>query len=343
MININDSLLKLLHSGVVLLKDWYTRKEVAQRLGVSKATVYNYAKQGKIHKIEDPHRLYREARYRRKEVDLLAEERKRNQPTGIRPSELAKELNVPVQRIYSLLRETDLPVDQLPAGEERMIYSIPNKTAEILRDKIKKAVPTRGTRAEFYHSQYDIALYQLFITKNGQKIRMMRNEEQEWGFFLPSGTWIPYVDGQNIFKYEPAYSIHQPNVSVKGYTDFSLPKNDEAIFLWIDFVYEVWGIENIRMRDLDEKIELSIKSGKRKIPISLPKILTEEKIRKFIVLGDIIFKEDEWTLISGYRRTTFDLPINMLEQLRQVAEKNQLSMSEYVEQAIKERFERESI
>ena len=92
---------------MVRLNNWYTRQEVAELLGVSKATVYHYAKQNKIIKIDDPHRLFREARYEKKEVDELAEERKRNTPTGWRPSELANELNVPTQRIYALIRETD--------------------------------------------------------------------------------------------------------------------------------------------------------------------------------------------------------------------------------------------
>ena len=58
------------------INEWYTQKEVAERLGVSKATVYHYAKQGKIRKIADPHRLHREARYYKEEVDRLAQERK---------------------------------------------------------------------------------------------------------------------------------------------------------------------------------------------------------------------------------------------------------------------------
>ena len=63
------------------MNEWYTQKEVAERLGVSKATVYHYAKQGKIRKIADPHRLHREARYYKEEVDRLAMEREEH-PTG---------------------------------------------------------------------------------------------------------------------------------------------------------------------------------------------------------------------------------------------------------------------
>ena len=66
------------------MNEWYTQKEVAERLGVSKATVYHYAKQGKIRKIMDPHRLHREARYYKEEVDLIAMERKNIQRVCVR-------------------------------------------------------------------------------------------------------------------------------------------------------------------------------------------------------------------------------------------------------------------
>lgn len=320
------------------MNDWYTRQEVADLLGVSKATVYHYAKQKKIIKIEDPHRLIREARYRKEEVDVLAEERKRHQPTGLRPSELAKQLNVATQRIYTLIRETELPVDELPVGDERTIYSIPTETAEWIRQEIEKTTSSRGTRIEFYDAKFDIALYQRFRTQQGQEMRVVRNNNQEWGFYLPSQTWIPFSDGINIFQYEPAYGIHQPNHSIRGYTDFSLPKHAHETFEFLDFVYQVWGIENIRIREQDSYIDLSIKSGQISLPISVPETLSEVVIKEYLILGDVVIEEENWTLISGYRRTTFDLPTNLLDELQRIAKEKNLSMSEYVEAALSEKM-----
>lgn len=322
------------------MRDWYTRQEVADLLGVSKATVYHYAKQKKIIKIEDPHRLHREARYEKEEVDLLVAERKRNEPTGLRPSELAKQLNVPVQRIYTLIHETKLPVDQLPVGDERMIYSIPEETATWISQQINLAGTGRGMRTEFYDSRYDIALYQLFKSENGQEMRVVRNLDEEWGFYLPSGTWIPYADGRDIFHYEPLYTIHHQNIPVKGYTDFLLPKNDTEAFLFLDFVYEAWGIENIRIREEETAIKLSIKSGEREVLIPLP--ISGEKIHDFIEQGDLIIEGTQLTLVSGYRRTTFDLPSQLLDSLKEYAESVHLTMSEYVEAALHEKIARDN-
>lgn len=325
------------------MKDWYTRQEVADLLGISKATVYHYAKQKKIIKIEDPHRLIREARYQKEEVDALAEERKRHQPTGLRPSELAKQLGVATQRIYALIRETDLPVDELPAGDERTIYSIPDETAAWIRQEIERTTSSRGTRVEFYDAKLDIALYQCFRTPRGQAMRVVRNDKQQWGFFLQSGTWIPYTDGIQAFQYEPSYSIHQPNTQIRGYTDFILPKELQESFDFLDFVYQVWGIENIRIREQDTHITLSIKSGETNLLIQVPETVTASIIERLLVLGEVVIEEGKWTLISGYRRTTFDLPNNMLEELKRIAQENELSMSDYVETALREKLEREQI
>ncbi|WP_188006642.1 Helix-turn-helix domain-containing protein [Sporosarcina sp. ANT_H38] len=323
------------------MKNWYTRQEVADILGISKATVYHYAKQKKIIKIPNLHRLIREARYKQEEVDALAIERQRHQPLGLRPSTLAKQLGVTTQRIYALIRETTLPVDELPVGDERTIYSIPDETAAWIQQEIERTASTRGTRVEFYDAKFDIVLYQLFRTQQGQDMRVLRNDNQEWGFYLQSRTWIPFTNGIHIYQYEAVYPIHRPNSRVRGYTDFLLPKDLQESFDFLDFIYQVWGIENIRIREQETHINLSIKSGVITLPIAVPDILTESIIKKFLVLGDIVFGEAEWTLISGYRRTTFDLPNNLLDELQEISKEKGLSMSEYVEEAVREKIARE--
>lgn len=320
------------------MKDWYTRKEVAQLIGVSKATVYHYAKQKKIIKIEDPHQIIREVRYKREEVDALAEQRKRNEPTGLRPSELAKQLNVTTQRIYALIQETDLPVDELPMGDERMVYSIPEETAQWISEEVKRTIPNRGTRAEFYNTALDIVLYQKFRNENGEEVRLLRNENQEWGFYLQSRIWISYVDAIETYEYKPAYSIHQKTIPIRGYTDFSLPKQLSESLDFLDFVYEVWGIENIRLRESENHLSLSIKSGLMDTEIQLPERVTTKRIRSFIELGDAVIEDGIWHLISGYRRTTFDLPNNLLDKLQAFAKEEQLTMSDVVEALLREKL-----
>ncbi|MEK5071697.1 helix-turn-helix domain-containing protein [Sporosarcina sp. FSL K6-1508] len=326
---------------MIEVNEWYTRQEVADILGVSKPTVYHYAKQKKIIKISDPQRLVREARYKREEVDALAEERRRNKPTGLRPSELAKQLGVPVSRIYTIIKENNLPIDEILLGDEAKGYSISDELAEQIQQVVLRTTPRRGLRAEFYESKHDIALYQRFLAPNGQDIRVLRNENLEWGFYLQSRTWIPYEDGINKFQYEAAYLIHQTNKRAVAYTDFLLPKNLVESFEFLDFVYQVWGIENIRLREHDTEIALSIKSGLMKLSIPVPETITEGLIMSFLQLGEVEQVHGAWNLISGYRRTTVDLPSNLLDSLQDISNQRDMTMSEYIEEAIRRNIERE--
>lgn len=320
--------------------DWYTRQEVADILGVSKATVYHYAKQGKIIKIEDPHNAIRGVRYQKEEVDNLAIERKRNQPSGLRPAELAKELGIPLPRIYAIIKDNDLPVDKIPLGDEMTGYSISEELADWIRKEVKRVMPARGTRLEYYNAQQDISLYQLFTTKSGQPRRVIRNDEQEWGFFLPSQTWVSYLDGINLYHYKTAYPIHQKNMSINGYTDFVLPKNQEESFYFLDFVYEVWGIENIRLRELEKTLELSIKSGVKEISIPLPESVSYEVILSFLVSGDLLINEDSWNLVSGDRRTTIEIPLSLFNAVQGITKDEGITFSDYIERLIREELER---
>ena len=49
----------------------------------------------------------------------------------------------------------------------------------------------------------------------------------------------------------------------------------------------------------------------------------------------------EGKFVSLYRRTTFDLPNNLLEKLQEISKEKDLSMSEYVEEALREKMKRE--
>ncbi|MBO0587598.1 MULTISPECIES: helix-turn-helix domain-containing protein [unclassified Sporosarcina] len=320
---------------------WYTRQEVADILAVSKPTVYHYAKQKKIIKIADPHRLTREARYQKEEVDALAEERSRNKPTGLRPSELAKRLGVSVTRIYTIIRDNYLPVDEILLGDEGKGYSISEEMAVRIQEEVVRTMPVRGTRVEFYDSKHDISLYQRFLAPNGQDMRVLRNDNLEWGFFLQSRTWIPYREAINKFKYEAAYPIHQSNRRAAAYTDFVLPKDLVESFDFLDFVYQVWGIENIRLRERETDIALSIKSGLTVLPIPVPETITECLITSFLALGNVELMDGECNLISGYRRNTVDLPNTIWETLHDISKQQDKTISEYIEDVLRENFERE--
>lgn len=319
----------------------YSRQEVADLLGISKVTVYHYAKQKKIIKVPDPHKVMREAHYFKEEVDKLAEEKNKNKTVGYSTSQLSRKLGVSDQKIYALINENNLHVNKIPYGDERFIYDIPEETANWIEKELVRTAPTRGNRSEFYDSNLDVALFQRFSSKDQQSIRLKRNHLGEWGFYSASLSWIPFEKGINEYGYVADYSIHRPLIKVKGkgYTDFILPKNYEYTFFLLDFIYENRGIENIRLREYDNHLALSVKSGLMQILGPLDKRFPIDLLDSFLTnggAGEVLFYEDEWHFISGYRKTSIELPIAMLGNLKKVADQEEQNINEIIEKAIKQ-------
>lgn len=322
--------------------EYYTRQQVADLLGIAKVTVYHYAKQNKIRKVPDPHHAYREARYYKDEVDALVEQRKLVQVEGYSTSDISKELGISQQKIYQLIDDNKLKVDKVPYGDERIRYVIPEETFRWIKAEIERTAPTRGIRSEFYDSVLDISLFQLFTSPERGETRVIRNADREWGFYSTSHTWIPYGQAIKQFMYTPAYSIHQTSLKVTGYTDFILPKDNELSYVFLDYIYRSRGIENIRLREHEGHIALSVKSGPVQVTDSLPPALTATTIQSFLDggAGNVLFEEEEWIFVSGYRKTSVDLPVPTLDTLQKLAKQEKVTTNDLVEQAVHDFLQR---
>lgn len=314
------------------MNEWYTQKEVADRLGVSKATVYHYAKQGKIRKIHDPHRLHREARYYKDEVDRLAEARK-GQPTGMRPSEVAKQLGLSVQSVYKYIKDGTIQADEVPFGDERTTYVISDEAFEEAKTLFQSSEADRVRKSEFYHSAHDIALFQYFQSPDSVAARVMKDADHNWGFYLPYyQKWVDYKEGIERYELEPCYDIHNDSFDYKGYVHLRIPKGEDLLYPFIDFIYEEWGIENVGVRDQDQHMFISMKAGETPLPNSLPFSL--KQLQASILEGTVEAAEGLFVARSAYRKTNLELPIQMLDRVKQLAEQKNISMSQWVEDAI---------
>ncbi|MFJ7307530.1 hypothetical protein [Peribacillus frigoritolerans] len=102
-------------------------------------------------KIADPHRIHREARYERTEVDQLVSEKK-SHPTGMRPTEVANKLGLSVQSVYKYIQEGVIKAEDVPFGDERTIYVVSEAAYEEAAGLLKPSESKRPKRFEYYHS-----------------------------------------------------------------------------------------------------------------------------------------------------------------------------------------------
>jgi len=321
------------------INEWYTQKQVAERLGVSKATVYHYAKQGKIRKIADPHRLHREARYYKEEVDYLASARKQ-QPTGMRPSEVAKQLGLSVQSVYKYIKDGTIKSVEVPFGDERTNYVISEEDFLKAKELFQSLEFERVRKNEYYDANHDIALFQYFQSPDSTAARVMKDEELNWGFYLPYyQKWVEYNEGIEKYGLEPCYEIHKDILDYKGYVHIQIPKGEDILYPFIDFLYESWGIENVGIREQEQGVYISLKAGELSLPQSIPFNL--DLLIPFIKEGTIEIAEGLFIVRSAYRKTNLELPIKMLDEVKQLAEKKNLTMSQWVEQVIQQALQME--
>lgn len=314
------------------MKEWYTQKEVADRLDVSKATVYHYAKQGKIKKISDPHRLHREARYYKEEVDHMALERERY-PTGMRPSEVAKQLGLSVQSVYKYIKDGTIKSVEVPFGDERTTYVISEGAFQEAKELLKPLESERVRKNEYYDSHNDIALFQYFQSKDSLTARVMKDEKHNWGFYLPYyQKWVEYNEGIEKYGLEPCYGIHIDPFEYKGYVHINIPTDEDILYPFIDFIYESWGIENLGIRKHEQSVYISMKAGESPLQNSLS--FTLDQLIPFVKEGTIEIAEGLFLVQSAYRKTNLELPIKMLDTVKRLAVQENLTMGQWVERAI---------
>lgn len=310
--------------------EWYTQKEVADLLGVSKATVYHYGKQKKIIKILDPHRLHKEVRYEKTEVDRLVYE-KQSLPTGMSPNEVAKRLGLSVQSIYKYIQDGSIKAEAVPYGDERITYIISETAYQEAEKSLKPTETQRPKRYEYYDSKNDIALYQRFHSSKIPEARVVRNEENVFGFYLPNiQKWLTYEEGMKTYTLKPSYSIHQPQppLDYKGYVVLQVPKNEVVFYPFMDYLYEIWGLENIRLREQSETVLLYIKAGEKPLK---SEVFGIADILPYLINGEMHHEEGTLILRSPYRKTSFELPNELLEKISDLAKQEGISISKWVE------------
>ncbi|MGE6717529.1 helix-turn-helix domain-containing protein [Peribacillus frigoritolerans] len=308
--------------------EWYTQKEVADLLGVSKATVYHYGKQKKIMKILDPHRLHKEARYQKAEVDRLVQE-KQSFPTGMSPNEVAKKLGLSVQSVYKYIQDGSIKAEAVPYGDERITYVISETAYQEAAKSLKPTETQRPKKYEYYDSKNDMALYQRFHSSKIPEARVVRNEENVFGFYLPNiQKWLTYEEGMKTYTLKPSYSIHQPPLDYKGYVELQVPKNEVVFYPFMDYLYEIWGMENIRLREQSDSVLLYIKAGEKPLK---SEVFSIADILPYIINGELYHEDDTLILRSPYRKTSFELPNELLVEISDLAKQEGISISKWVE------------
>ncbi|MFE4077034.1 helix-turn-helix domain-containing protein [Peribacillus sp. YIM B13477] len=171
-------------------------------------------------------------------MDRLVYE-KQSFPTGMSPNDVARRLGLSVQSVYKYIQDGSIKADAFPYGDERITYVISETAYHEAEKSLKPSEIQRPKKYEYYDSKNDIALYQRFHSSKIPEARVVRNEENVFGFYLPNiQKWLTYEEGNKIYTLKPSYSNHQPTLDYKGYVELQVPKNEVVFYPFIDYLYK---------------------------------------------------------------------------------------------------------
>ena len=86
-----------------------------------------------------------------------------------------------------------------------------------------------------------------FSISNLKMVQLLNNETRKGiGVYLPySQKWVKYSEGIEKYGLEPCYSIHNGPFDYKGYIQMEIPKGEDVLYPFIDFIYESWGLKTL--------------------------------------------------------------------------------------------------
>lgn len=322
-------------------EQYYTRKKVAELLGISERTVYSYVKDEKIKAVPNPYRMRKEALYYRAEVDALVNERKElNMYKTASISSVAKQLDVSRQHIEYLIKANELPTNRVEVNNTVRI-TLPDSTIEALAPLVEesKNKSPKYRKSTYYNEDYNLVLHQKFIDDEGVTFRVAVHDNV-WGYEdTREGVFIDYKTSETMLRLKPAYDIDKPAIKETIYVELTLPKNQTISWLIFDYLLATRGIENLSMRDEAETIQLFIIQGIINLKDNpLPIDIQEEQLPQFVTAGDIVINDNELFLVGSSRRLYTFVALDNYLALSQEAENRKMNLGELLDEILLERF-----
>lgn len=155
---------------------------------------------------------------------------------------------------------------------------------------------------------------------------------RRWGFYTETG----FIDFDNFSNAKPLYDIHKPTVRSTLHVNFSIPKNDENAYSYVDAIYNMFGIENAQLILTDEHINGRIKMNNWKVPGDSKYIPILLELNNFTLNGEIQFIDQELHVICFDKRVVVVLGHEYHEQLSKLAKKQNKTESKLGQKIIED-------
>ncbi|WP_052947925.1 helix-turn-helix domain-containing protein [Aneurinibacillus tyrosinisolvens] len=320
------------------VKEQLNTKEVAQMLGVTEQTIYNYVKSGELKPLNADWAIDGTYYFQTEAVEKL---RVHFEKPGLDTKEVADRLGVTINTVAKYIKQGKLKgIKQEYRGKER--YFI---TEEDLSAFMSNHFVQRDTRQVIFMPDTKYHLYQLFIhpeTKIVGRLLEIGNRQEGW-LVTENGERIA-VNRLNEAGFKPMRTIDKVTPSTKkGYAVFQIPKPHHVkshLYKILDMLFWEAGAQNLKVAEIGDNIKVEVK------PILLEKETAaryEEELdllARYIVAGKVEKRPGGMLINSNVKSIQAYVDEGMKKDLLEIAAKQEITLEELVAEMLKEGLSR---
>lgn len=314
----------------------YTCTQVMEKLGVTRPTVYSYAERGYIESVEHPYNNRCRKLYTQKSVEqyLLT---LCSLPKGqISIQELSNEINVPVSRIRTLLGSHKLPYEVNKTNFRYPTACINVELKPKIMDLLKSKHNSMSAKYDF-SNDLGYTIFQLFRDSLGNEYRLLKKGKElvEWGFMLSRQSFLPLELALSEQGFSAVYKVNTQPSFAGSYLMFIFNIHEEKTFLFLDYLYQYWGIKNLYITEAEGEntgeLHVHVRENSHTINDDLLDTLTIEWLQNALKKGKVTMDNRKLSLSINRKQYGSKLSIEAIESIKEVAEENDIDQSAALE------------
>ncbi len=309
-----------------------TTNEAVELLGLSKQTIYNYVKNGKLKLVYEDWQIDGTMKFYRDEIDRLHSLTER--PTGLTVLEVANQLGVSKATIHQYIKSGKLSSEK--------VYIKGRITSFIPLDEVNKfqsSFLSHQNRKTYFTKDLAYCLFGLFIkSDSNEKARII--ELNEAGDCVAKSNMGEFLNKEELVErgYYRAYELKQVKHSTKRGNivfRFPFPQSINApIFSLIDTFYQKIGIQNMNLYIEENTIIVELKPVK--LQYQADRLEQDfEILQNCLIDGKLSSRPGLIVFSSNQEQLTTFVEESMKVKIKEVALHHHLGIEEVTEKLIR--------
>jgi transposase len=315
-------------------KEHLSTKEVAEMLGVTEQTIYNYVKSGEIKPANEDWSIDGTYYFFSDDVEKL---RVRFQKPGLSTKEVSEQIGVTINTVAKYIKQGKLKaIKQEYRGKERYFV-----TENDLADFIENDFSHRSKRQVLFMPDMKYHLYQLFVQQDKNEYgRLLDIEGRQHGIVVTEkGERIPVTQLADK-GYAPVRTIEKAAPSTKkGYAVFEIPRPHHIksnLYKIFDMLFVEAGAQNLKITGNGDNIKVEVK------PFLIEKRMVEkypeeiDALNRYLTVGKIQKRPGGLLINSNVKSVQAYIDERVKKELLEIAAKQEITLEELVGEIVKE-------